>query len=191
MTVFTEPPPSARFRAGVAIALLALAVGFAGACAEATLPARGASVEQAPARSGAASGADAGASDDDDDDLVNDEPVAVSPPKKEYVDYTAASVRNAAEVLRSMQPDFRACYKKRLKVVPRAHGSITIDVVIGPAGAPQTVETTGGAILGDEAMACIIDRVKRASFLAPYGGGTLHLSVPFQFRAVPRDAGAK
>ena len=64
-------------------------------------------------------------------------------------------------------------------------------MVIGPTGAPRSVETTGGAILGDDVMGCVVDRVKAASFLPPHGGGTLRLHVPFQFRPLVVDGGTK
>ena len=84
-------------------------------------------------------------------------------------------------VFRSMQPELLACYAKRLETAARAHGSITIDVVVGHDGRARDIATTGGALLGDAVMSCIIRRVRHASFAPPAGGGTSRLSVLFSF----------
>lgn len=106
------------------------------------------------------------------------------------VDYSVQALANANAVLESKQPAMLACYKKRVAVAPNAHAFITVDVVIGPDGHVQSVETTGGALLGDQTMACIVDQIKQATFDKPHNGGTLHISVPFTLRrAAPDDDG--
>jgi len=99
-------------------------------------------------------------------------------------DYTTQATANANSVLEGMHDDLLACYKKRVAVNPNAHGFITVDIVIDASGRVQTVETTGGAILGDGTMGCIVNRIKRASFDPPHGGGTLRIHVPFSLRRV-------
>ena len=99
-------------------------------------------------------------------------------------DYTSRATANANSVLEDMHGDLLACYKKRVAVNPNAHGFITVDIVIDATGRVQNVETTGGAILGDGTMACIVNRIKRASFEPPHGGGTLRIHVPFSLRRV-------
>ncbi len=99
-------------------------------------------------------------------------------------DYTSRATANANSVLEDMHGDLLACYKKRVAVNPNAHGFITVDIVIDATGGVQNVETTGGAILGDGTMACIVNRIKRASFEPPHGGGTLRIHVPFSLRRV-------
>ena len=69
------------------------------------------------------------------------------------VDYSVKALSNANSVLESKQPGMLACYKKRVAVAPNAHAFITVDVVIGPDGHVQSVETTGGALLGDQTTA--------------------------------------
>lgn len=81
-----------------------------------------------------------------------------------------------------MHDDLLACYKKRVAVNPNAHGFITVDIVIDPDGRVRTVDTTGGAALGDGTMSCIVQRIKGASFERPHGGGTLRIHVPFSLR---------
>jgi hypothetical protein len=86
-----------------------------------------------------------------------------------------------------MHDDLLACYTTRLRGSPNAHGFITVDIVIGPAGAVEDVETQGGALLGNAAMACIVNRIKRGQFDSPHGGGTMRLEVPFTLRRVAPD----
>jgi hypothetical protein len=82
----------------------------------------------------------------------------------------------------AMQPDLLACYRAEWRHSPRAHASLTIDVLVDEDGSVRRVWTTGGAMLGDVGLACITRRVKRATFAPVWGGGTLQLSVPVFFR---------
>ena len=100
------------------------------------------------------------------------------------LDYSAQASANANNVLEAMHDDLLACYKKRVAVNPNAHADITVDIVIGPDGQVRTVETSGGAVLGEGTMGCIVKRIKRASFEAPRDGGTLRVHVPFSLRRV-------
>jgi hypothetical protein len=103
-------------------------------------------------------------------------------------DYTQREVDNANVVLGSMQSDLLACYKRRLRSAPEAHGFITVDILIRHDGTVQTVDTTGGAILGETTMNCIVHRIERGTFDPPHGGGSLHVRVPFSLRrVVPGD----
>lgn len=99
-------------------------------------------------------------------------------------DYSTQATGNVNAVLEGMHDDLLACYKKRVAVNPNAHASITIEIVIDPSGRVRTVETTGGAVLGDGTMSCIVQRIKRASFEPPHDGGTLRVHVPFSLHPV-------
>ncbi len=105
-------------------------------------------------------------------------------PRAPDPDYTQAEIDNVNVVLASMGDDLLACYKKRLRVLPNAHGFITVDIVIGDGGTVRGVETTGGAILGDKTMSCLVHRIERGTFEPPHGGGTIHVRVPFSLRRV-------
>ena len=102
-------------------------------------------------------------------------------------DYHSRTVANADRVFEAMHDDLLACYKGRVAVDPKAHGFITVDIVLGPDGHVRSVETTGGALLGTRAMGCIVDRIKAATFEAVYGGGTRRIHVPFTLRRVGAD----
>jgi hypothetical protein len=99
-------------------------------------------------------------------------------------DYSERATANANTVLEAMHDDLLACYKQRVAVNPNAHGFITIDIVVAPDGTVRNVETTGGAVLGDATMSCLVQRVQRASFDPPHDGGTLRIHVPFSLRRV-------
>jgi hypothetical protein len=105
----------------------------------------------------------------------------------ESPDYNAQSAANANQVLEAMHGDLLACYKKRVAVNPNAHGFITVDILVEANGKVERVETTGGAVLGEGTMTCIVDRIKRASFDPVHGGGTQHIRVPFSLRRVTPD----
>ncbi len=99
-------------------------------------------------------------------------------------DYHEKATANANTVLEGMHDDLLSCYKKRVAVNPNAHGFITIDIVVDPDGKVRNVETTGGAVLGEKTMSCLVQRVQRASFDPPHNGGTLRIHVPFSLRRV-------
>jgi len=99
-------------------------------------------------------------------------------------DYTAQADANVNAVLDAMRPDLLACYQTRLTAQPTAHGFITATIVIDPQGGVRRVDTTGGAILGEKTMACIVQRIKRGKFDPPRGGGTLTVVAPFGLRRV-------
>jgi len=102
-------------------------------------------------------------------------------------DIHARAVADANAVLASMHDDLVACYRARAAVKPRAHAFLTIDIVVQEDGTVRRVETTGGALLGDAAMRCIVDRVQRGKFAPVDGGGTRHIHVPFAFQRLGPD----
>ncbi len=116
-------------------------------------------------------------------DLVM-EPAQVVPRPADEPDYHAQAVANANQVLAAMNDDLLACYKKRVAVAPQAHAFLTTDIVIGPDGHVLRVETTGGALLGEASLGCIVHRIEKATFAAPHGGGTMRVHVPFNLRKV-------
>ena len=99
-------------------------------------------------------------------------------------DYTQREIDNANTVLASMTDDLLGCYKKRLRINPRAQGSITVDIMVGSDGRVRKVDTAGGAVLGDSTMSCIVHRIERGVFEPPHGGGNIHVQVPFTLSVV-------
>ena len=102
-------------------------------------------------------------------------------------DYTQREIDNASNVLSSMTDDLLGCYKTRLRTNRQAHGFITVDILVGPDGRVRKVDTTGGALLGDVTMACIVHRIERGVFEPPHGGGNIHVQMPFSLRVEGPD----
>lgn len=98
------------------------------------------------------------------------------------VDHHAAAVADADRVVGAMHEDLLACYRKRLVTNPRAHASLTFDIVIEPDGTVRKIETTGGAMLGDKTIRCMTERLERGVFAPVHGGGTLRIHVPITLR---------
>jgi len=102
-------------------------------------------------------------------------------------DYTQREIDNANSVLGSMTNDFLGCYKKRLRINPKAYGSIAVDILVGSDGHVRKVDTKGEGILGKSTMACIVHRIERGVFEPPHGGGTIHVQAPFSLQVVAVD----
>ena len=115
------------------------------------------------------------------------EPPRLIPRVRPEPDYTQGETDNATTVLASMSDEILACYKKRLRVNPNAHGFITVDILVGSDGHVHNVETTGGAILGNQTMACIVHRIEQGVFEPPHGGGSIHVQMPFSLQVVAPD----
>jgi len=96
--------------------------------------------------------------------------------------YTTQAVDRANATLNAMNDDLLACYEARVKVNPKAHAFLTVDIVVGADGHVQNVETQGGALLGEVTMRCIVDRIKRGEFAPPPRGGTMRFEVPVTLR---------
>lgn len=95
--------------------------------------------------------------------------------------YTIKETENANDVMAAMHDDLLACYKARVRVVPTAHGTLTLDILIGADGKVRKIDTTGGDTLGT-AKDCIVKRVQNGAFDPPHGGGTLKIQVPVTLR---------
>jgi len=99
-------------------------------------------------------------------------------------DYTQREIDNANMVLAGMTDDLLGCYKKRLRVNPKAQGSISVDIMVGSDGRVRKVDTSGATILGSSTVACIVHRIEQGVFEPPHGGGNIHVQVPFTLSVV-------
>jgi hypothetical protein len=101
--------------------------------------------------------------------------------------HTIAETENANQVLDAMRPDLLACYKARVRVMPSAHGTATLSILIGSDGKVRKVETTGGEFLGS-AKDCVEKDVMKGEFAPPHGGGTLRIEAPLTFKVQDDEA---
>jgi len=102
-------------------------------------------------------------------------------------DYTQQETDNAMAVVSSMKNDLLACYKKRLRLNPRAYGAITVEIVVGEDGHVRKVDATGATILGRQTMACISHRIEQGVFEPPHGGGNIFIEIPFSLEVAAPD----
>jgi len=102
-------------------------------------------------------------------------------------DYTQRETDNATAVLSSMKTDLASCYRKQLRVNPRAQGAITVEIEVGEDGHVRKVDTTGASVLGRQTMACISHRIEKGVFEPPHGGGNIYVEVPFTLEVVSPD----
>ncbi len=93
-------------------------------------------------------------------------------------DLTRAT-EDATRVLDGMKPDLAACSAGRIRAKPQTQAFMRLSILVAEDGKVQEVETEGGAPLGERAVQCIVERVKRASFEPPRGHGTMRVQVPF------------
>jgi hypothetical protein len=92
----------------------------------------------------------------------------------------SAPVANAERTIAGLRPSFKSCYQKGLANDPSMAGKLIIAIDIAPNGDVQSVSKAGGAGLAPDVEQCIMNKVKRASFDAPGGGGS-KLQVPVTF----------
>lgn len=98
-------------------------------------------------------------------------------------DYHAQATANVNRVLEAMHPQLLACYTKRVTASPNAHGFIVVDILVAPDGTVRDVGATGGALLGQRTMDCLVEQVRKAKFDPPHGGGTMRVEVPFSLHS--------
>lgn len=119
--------------------------------------------------------------DDDDDDDVKPPPVPtathVAPPTA-----TAggtSEIPNAARTLARLRSQLKFCYEQGLMKDPSLSGSIVIAAVVSPSGEVTSASKKSGGINAD-VDACLLRRVKSASFDATPSGGTINIPLHFQ-----------
>ena len=82
----------------------------------------------------------------------------------------------AEATIARLRPSFRSCYNKGLDKNPEMAGTMSMVIDIAPNGDVSGVSKESGAGLSPEVEACIMGKVKGASFDAPGGGGAkLHV----------------
>lgn len=89
-------------------------------------------------------------------------------------------VANADRTIAGLRPQFRSCYNKGLQSDPGMAGKVTVAVKIGPNGEVASVSKAGGSGLSPDVEACIMKKIKNASFDSPGGGGST-IQVPITF----------
>jgi hypothetical protein len=91
----------------------------------------------------------------------------------------ADNVSNAAKVVASLRPAFRACYDQELKVVPSRTGKLRLTIRVGAQGNVNevTVKAEGELV---STVSCV-KAVAEAAKFAPPAGGAAVIAVPVTF----------
>lgn len=89
-------------------------------------------------------------------------------------------VANASQVVAGMGAGFRRCYNLGLAEDAHMKGSVRVTTKIGPGGEVVSAVPTGGAGLSEAVIACVVERITKASFVAPDGGGAT-VVIPITF----------
>jgi hypothetical protein len=90
------------------------------------------------------------------------------------------SVANGGRVWAGMKAGLRACFNRGLSTDPSQRGTLRVIVEIGPGGEVTDARAEGGDQLERETIACVLRRVRSATFLSPETGSAT-LAVPMTF----------
>lgn len=99
----------------------------------------------------------------------------------------AAPIPNAEEVIASLRPKFRLCYRAGLRETPNLAGGVVMDGKVAPDGTVTSVTQHVPTTLPKPVVACL-EYVLQSAVFAPPGGTGSSVRVPINFRAV-EDAG--
>jgi len=99
---------------------------------------------------------------------------------------TSFPVSNAQGAIARLRPGFRACYNAGLASDPTMSGKIVLLIKVGTNGDVEQVAKGGGSGLSSDVEACIMNRARSATFVAPGGDGST-VNVPVTF--VPQAPG--
>ncbi len=88
------------------------------------------------------------------------------------------------EKLKSAQPGILACYERALKAKPDAHGTVSVDFVVGLEGKVVHAAATLGddAQFDDATVRCLLTEIEKLEFPPPTGG-RVFLNYPIRLEA--------
>jgi eukaryotic-like serine/threonine-protein kinase len=101
-------------------------------------------------------------------------------PKAITAPTVAGNVGNAAEVVASLQPEFRRCYSAGLKTDAGMQGGVRLTGRVGPRGDVLSVSASPSGSITSGVAACVASVLRGARFSAPAGGAAT-IVVPITF----------
>jgi TonB family protein len=108
-----------------------------------------------------------------------------APPSGDAAPVVSGTGRLAAEVIRStVRKRFgvlRGCYDAALSRNAAATGTVTVRFVIGPTGQVVRASDEGSTLTDRVAVQCVVGAMRRLTFPAPSGGGTVEVVYPVRF----------
>lgn len=82
--------------------------------------------------------------------------------------------------------EIRYCYEKELTRDPSLYGKVTVLFVIGGSGSVTDALAQQSTLASEPVESCIVSHVRRWSFPAPEGGGTVQVTYPYVFKSSGR-----
>jgi len=92
----------------------------------------------------------------------------------------AGTVGDSAQVVGSMSPGFKRCYRRAVEQAPDQAGSITLTLRIGPGGEVSSVSAQSSGSLSSAVVDCV-KGVARGGQFAPPDGGSAVIDIPLSF----------
>jgi len=92
----------------------------------------------------------------------------------------AGSVSDTAQVVGSMSPGFKRCYRRGVEQAPDQAGAVTLTLRIGPGGEVSSVSASVSGNLSGGVVDCV-KGVARGGQFAPPDGGSAVIDIPLSF----------
>ena len=92
----------------------------------------------------------------------------------------AGAVSDTTQVVGSMSPGFKRCYRRGVEQAPDQAGAITLTLRIGPGGEVSSVSSSVSGTLSGAVVECV-KGVARGGQFAPPDGGSAVIDIPLSF----------
>lgn len=92
----------------------------------------------------------------------------------------AGSVSDTAQIVGSMSPGFKRCYRRGVEQAPDQAGAVTLTLRIGPGGEVSSVSASSSGNLSSAVVECV-KGVARGGQFAPPDGGSAVIDIPLSF----------
>ncbi len=89
-----------------------------------------------------------------------------------------------ARVINSHLSEISSCYERSMLKEGSFGGKLVIEWSIGGAGSVTSARVANATITSPSMSDCVLGKLKKWTFKAPRGGGTVKVSYPFMFQAV-------
>jgi hypothetical protein len=92
----------------------------------------------------------------------------------------AGSVSDSTQVIGSLSPGFKRCFRRGVEQAPDQAGAITLTIRLGPGGEVSSVSASSTGTLSAAVVECVKGIARGAQF-APPDGGSAVIDIPMSF----------
>lgn len=92
----------------------------------------------------------------------------------------AGAVSDTTQVVGSMGPGFRRCYRRGVEQAPDQSGAVTLTLRIGPGGEVSSISASSSGTLSAAVVECVKGVARNGQF-APPDGGSAVIDIPLSF----------